>query len=282
MKAPEIVTATTKKIVGFYVEHQSLILTTGTIGFSLATTAVTFRNANYILQVIDDAKQMIGDTESKEERNKIYAATIKELAPKVLPILALEAATITCSLQMKKVTDLKEKKLAEASSALVLAQNAISSYKAFQNKAEAELGDEKTKKIHAEVAKERIENNPMTEKNTVNVPFVNTDYLYFDVFGNRYFHSDKSPKEIEEFVFQLSKDLYDGNCEGDKAYVNDIYEFINHSLVITGGNEFGWLADSHRDSETIRVSITPSEMNDHSTLCYELDILAQPLFRTRY
>jgi hypothetical protein len=269
-----------KEATKFYFDHQSLILTGGTIGFSIATTAVTMKNSRAILNTLDDAKAMLAEENDDVRRKDIYAATLKELAPKIIPIVILQAATIVCSIESKKLTDANAKKLSEATAALTLAQGAITQYQAFNEKAEEELGEKKTSKIRKEIAKERIEENPKTEMNT----FANGSYLYHDVFANRYIYSDKSPADIEQFCFDLSKDLYDGNCDDDETCVNDIYAFLDKSLQITSGNSFGWRAEDGRGrcaSDLIRVAITPAEMNDHQTLCYDLDLMASPLFRTR-
>lgn len=274
-----------KKAGAFYLEHQSTFLAGGTIGFSLATTAVTMRKSRDIMNTLDDAKVMLAETEDKEKKKEIYEATIKEIAPKLLPILALQAATIACALRSKKITDEKDKRLLEAASALSLAQNAITQYQMFNDKAEEQLGEKKTKKIRQEIAQERIEEQPMTEKNTFNAPMVNEDYLYHDIFGNRYIHSSKSPSDIEKFAMDMSKDLYDGNCEDDRLDVNELYNYICRNASIRSGSDFGWRAEDacgRQVSDIVKVVITPAEMGDHKTLCYDLDIMARPLFRTRY
>lgn len=281
----QIIGGALKKVGSFYLEHQSTILAGGTIGFSLATTAVTFKNARDITNILDDAKAILAEETDDSKKKEIYAATLKELAPKMLPILVLQAATIACSLQSKKLSDNKDKRLLEAASALSVAQNAIMQYQAFNEKAEEQLGEKKTKKIRQEIAQERVEADPMTKSNTVNAPIVNGDYLYHDVFGNRYFHSSKSPSEIENFCTDLGKDLYDGNYYGDTVFINDIYNYIAKDLEIRSGKDYGWLASDacgNHPTDTVKVYITPAEMGDHKTLCYDLDIIAHPLFRTRY
>lgn len=269
-----------KEVGRFYLDHQSLILTGGTIGFSLATTAVTIKNSRAIINTLDDAKAMLADETDEARRKEIYGLTIKELAPKVLPIVVLQAATIACSLEAKRLTDSTAKKLSEATSALTLAQGAIAQYQAFNEKAEEELGEKKAAKLRKEIAAERIEESPKTDANT----FANGSYLYHDVFGNRYIYSNKSPQDIEQYCFDLSKDLYDGNCDGDEVCVNEIYNYINKDLQIASANSFGWKAEDGRGrhaSDLIRIAITPAEMSDHQTLCYDLDLMASPLFRTR-
>ncbi len=285
MKPNKLVMEYLKKANEFYFEHQSIILTGGTIGFSLATTFTTMKYSRDVLNILDEAKEMLSKEENADKKKDIYGATIKEIAPKLLPIIIFQTATILCAIQNKKIYDVQEKKLTDAMSALSLAQNAIIQYQTFQKTAEEQLGEKKLDKINKEVAQERINNNPPTESNTVIQQSANSMYYYYDVFGNRYFWSTKAPGEIEKFCLELSKDLYDGNCDDDRVSVNDIYRFIDKSLIIDYSKEWGWLAEDGRgmkDSDLVNVRITPAECPDHKTLCYELDMDPRPLFRTRY
>lgn len=276
------VTSVIKGVGEFYFKHQSTLLTGGTVVFSLATTAMTFKNATYILNTLSDAKAMLEDESNSDKKGAIYTATLKELAPKVLPIVIFQTCTILCALESKRQSD---RKLADAASALALAQNAIMQYQAFNDKAEAELGVKKASKLRKEIAQERVDSNPLTANNLVSTSQPGQIYVYYDTFGSRYIQSTKSPHEIEKFCFELSKDLYDGNCDGDKITVNEIYTFINPDIVTQSADDFGWCAEDsrgQRDSRLVDLYITPAEMADHQTLCYELNLIARPLFRTRY
>lgn len=274
-----------KKAGTFYFEHQSIILTGGAIGFSLATTATTMMYSRDILNTLDEAKEMLSKEENEDKKKDIYGATIKEIAPKLLPIVIFQSATILCTVQNKRIYDAQERKLTDAVSALSLAQNAIVQYQTFQKTAEEQLGEKKLDKINKEVAQERINNNPPTENNTVVQQTANNMYYYFDTFANRYFWSTKAPGEIEKFALDRSKDLYDGNCDDDRVCVNDIYRFIDKQLIIDYSRDWGWLAEDSRgmkDSDLVSIRITPAECPDHKTLCYELDLDPRPLFRTRF
>lgn len=266
----------------FYILHQSTVLTVGTIGCSIATTALTFKNANYILETLRVAKVMLEDESNADKKGAIYTATLKELAPKVIPIIIFQTLTILCALENKKQSD---KKIADMTSALMLAQNAISQYQVFNERAETELGEKKAAKLRKEIAQERVDETPITTNNLTPVTAAGQIFTYYDTFGNRYIQSSKSPADIEQFCFEMSKDLYDGNCDGDRVTVNEIYTFINSDVSTPSGDDFGWLSEDsrgQRSSNLISLYITPAEMSDHKTLCYELDLQARPLFRTRY
>ena len=148
----KIVGKVTGEVGKFYLAHESTILTGGTIGFSMATTAVTYRNADKIKQVLLDASYALQDLKSngasKEEINQVYVDTLKLLAPLVLPIVIFQAATIGCACMSKKQAD---KKIAEAAGALSIAQAAISQYQSFQKEAEETLGEKKYMKLQQDI-----------------------------------------------------------------------------------------------------------------------------------
>lgn len=254
-----------KPVMKFYILHQSAILTGGTIGFSLATTVTTIRNARGIIETIDAAKQMIAEAKDDNEKHNIYVATIKRLAPQAIPIIIFQSATIACAITAKKQSD---KKISNMTEALTLANNAIAGYKAFQKEAEEALGEEKAKEVKDAVNKEEIAKNPQTESNTANdPPIANQIYKYWDDFASRYFYSTQSPSQIRERVQNLSIALDKGDInQQDSAgrnYVtyNDIYRLIDAKLKVTAGDDWGWYDDrrGQLDESTIDIEISPIE-----------------------
>lgn len=140
----------------FYVNHQSVILTGGTIGFSMATTAVAMRNAVKINDILYTARDALSQCDTKEEKNAVYKLFMKELVPLILPIVIFQAATIGCALVSKKQLDIKDKKLAEAAGALSIAQSAVAQYQAFAKEAETALGEKKYDKLQSDISKDMI------------------------------------------------------------------------------------------------------------------------------
>lgn len=265
-------------MTSIYIHHEGAILTVGSIAFSGAAIAMSVKNSRDILTIIDDGKHALSIEKDREIRKKIYISILRDLTPKAGPIVGFYAASIACTLVNKKHTD---KKIAELTAALGLAQNAITQYQLWQKEAEKELG-EKVDIVNQAVAEKQEERHPM---NPPMYAAANEDYFYYDIVGNRYFHSTKSPAEIENFCKEASYDLCDGNVDGDRITYNDIYDFIGKNLETGGGNEFGWLAEmsrGRRRSDIINVRISPTEMSDHETLVWQLDLCGAPLFRTRY
>lgn len=272
----------------FYIRHESSVLTAGTIGFSLATTAVTLRNARFIMNTIDDAHAMLESAKTNDEKGKIFVATVKELAPKAIPIIIFQSLTIFCAIRSKKESD---KKIAELTEALAMANNAITSYKAFEKEAKEKLGNEKFEEVKKEVADDIVKEHTETPEN--HEPAANNSYLYWDNYCNRYFYSTVSPSEMKARVHNLSIKLtkgeinnYDdaGRC---KVTYNDIYElFGDKSLIVhPAGDGWGWYdTDKCRgvDEEAISVYISPTEdpnNPDHTVWFFDLE--GGPFFRTK-
>lgn len=169
---------TIAKVLGtigkFYVEHESTILTAGTIGFSLATTSVAIRNAGEMNYILQEARVALAQCNTKEERNDVYKLFLKQMAPLVLPIIIFQAATIGCAVASKRQAD---KKIAEAAGALSIAQAAISQYQSFTKEAEEALGEEKIHDIQKEIAENTVYE---ASKSPVNSKLTDEDQLIYE------------------------------------------------------------------------------------------------------
>lgn len=274
----------------FYIRHESSVLTAGTIGFSLATTAVTLRNARFIMNTIDDAHVMLENAKTNDKKEKIFVVTVKELAPKAIPIIVFQSLTILCAIRSKKESD---KKIAELTEALAMANNAITSYKAFEKEAKEKLGDEKYAEVKDVVAKEVLEEHPEKPINDIsNTPSGNEVFEYWDNFTNRRFYSTVSPSEMRMRIHNLSLRFTKGEInnyddEGrSKVTYNDIYElFKDDALVVHPvGDTWGWYdtdapyRDADEDAITVWISPTEDPNNPDHTVWF-FDMEGGPFFR---
>lgn len=141
-----------KTVSTFYLQNQSTILTTGTIGFSWAATLLAVKNASEIHYVLTDYRDGIQNCNTKEERNKLISLTLKALMRRVLPILIFEGMATACAIGAKKHTDKVELSLAETAGALSIAQSAITQYQTFAKEAEDALGPERYHDIQKEIS----------------------------------------------------------------------------------------------------------------------------------
>lgn len=211
----------------FYIANESLILTTGTIGFSFATTAVTYKNAVAINNVLTDAKYALMNCNTKEEKSEVYKLMLKELFHLAAPIIIFQGLTVACAVTSKKRYD---KKLAEAAGALSIAQAAIAQYQSFQKQAEKELGEEKYHEIQEEIYKnQEIDGRRFSVVASEGAP---GEGLFIDKYSgkpfwstreqikmaaremNRVISKDGEPVTIDDFYGLIgNKDLTDQQCE---------------------------------------------------------------------
>ncbi len=266
-----------------YLDNASTVNAIGAIGFSCLSTATAIKNSREIIDTINDIRAIYPTLPDEEHRREFLKCGIKKLAPLIAPIVGFQAAAITFIMLNKKQLDEANKKIADLTAALVVAQNAISQYQEFKKKAEEELSAKKLEKIKNEMVTENLEKNPQTKENTANAPFANENYIYYSTNRKDYINSDKSPVEIENFCKKAVYDLKDGNLFGDEFTYNDIYEFMAPGIATNDSKWFGWTAEDvmrmgMADSSLIGVDIIPSEKSDHQTLCYEITLHGHELF----
>ena len=238
IKQNKVVSKVVSEAGKFYVNHESAILTGGTIGFSLATTAVTLKNAELISIIMRDTKEELWNAHSTEEKNVIYAETLKALVPLVAPIILFQAATIGCALYSKKQSD---KKLAAAAGALSIATETIARYEAFQKQAEEALGEKKYAKLQQDIyAKQEVDGRRFTAIASEGAP---GEVLFIDKYSGRPFWSTTG--QIEMAARELSRRL-DADGGYDQVSINDFYDLINNNdLTINElGERFGYISDS--------------------------------------
>lgn len=224
VKNNKVVKVFTTELGKFYVNHESAILTGGTIGFSLATTALTIKNSRQINYIIDLTRNSLAVCQTKEERNEVYADALKGLAPLVLPIMLFQAATIGCALYSKKQSD---KKLAAAASALSIANEAVARYQAFQKETEKALGEKKYQEVQDEI----YNNQVVDGRRFATLPLEGApgEILIIDGFTGRPFWSTRQQVEwaVEKACDSITPDD-NGNVRNDYVSIDDIHGLIGN------------------------------------------------------
>lgn len=241
-----------KEIGKFYKQNESIILTTGTIGFSLATTGVAMKNATDIHYILADCRAALQNCNTKEERDHLYACTLRALIPLVAPIVIFQGATIGCAVFSKKQAD---KKLAEAASALTIAQAAITQYQNFQKQAEESLGEEK----YAQLQEDIYKNVEVDGRRFASLPAEGApgEMLFIDKYSGRPFWCNESrikfATERLSLLLQQDNGAYDGVIS-----INDWYDEIqNPDLTRTElGDRFGYLSKVEKNGISYRLTDT--------------------------
>lgn len=244
------------KVIGeigrFYINHESAILTTGTIGFSWAATCIAMKNATEVHYILADCRDALQNCNTKEERNQVYSITLKELFPLMFPILLLEGASTACAIFSKKQYD---KKLAEAAGALSIAQAALTQYQLFQKETEKALGEEKYLELQDDICKNiDVDGRRFTTLTTEGAP---GEMLFIDKYSGRPFwcHESRIKFATERLSVALSQD--NGSYDGVIS-INDWYDEIqNPDLTRTDlGDRFGYLAKVEKNGISYRLSDT--------------------------
>ena len=236
----KVVGAVTGEIGKFYLSHESAILTGGTIGFSLATTAITIKNSREINYILDITRNSLEKCQTKEERNEVFAETLKQLAPLVLPIMLFQGATIGCALYSKKQAD---KKLAAAAGALSIANEAIARYQAFQKQTEEALGEKKYAKLQEDIYK----NQEVDGRRFSTLPLEGApgEILMIDKYSGRPFWS--TTERVDNAAREMSR-MISRNGSYDMVTIDDFYGLIGNVDLTSQESElatrFGYVADA--------------------------------------
>lgn len=233
----KVVSTITTELGKFYGEHKGLILTGGTITFSLATTAVTLKNAREIMDTLDDAKAALANCNTQDEKNKVFAMTLKTLAPLVTPIIIFQMATIGCAVVAKKESD---KKIAELAGALSIAQQAVTYYQSFQKDAEEALGEKKYAKLQDDIYKNKeVDGRQFTAIASEGAP---GEVLMIDKYSGRPFWS--TTERVESAARELGRRISpDGGF--DQQSINDYYDLIGNTDLTPNelAERFGYISD---------------------------------------
>ena len=258
LKSNPVVTKAIGAAGKIYLEHESLILTSGTIGFGLAATAVAMKNAVKINETLRFAREALAECNTKEEHNDVYKLFLSEMAPLVAPIVIFEAAMIGCSILSKKKLDLKDKKIAELAGALSIAQTAVTQYQTFAKEAETALGEKKYDKLQEDISKNvTVDGRRFTNIASEGAP---GEILMIDKYTGRPFWS--TPDKVKYAAQELSRRL---SPEGgyDIQTVDDWYDLIGNTDLITEGEKgvlarkFGYVSGSF-GSDDISTRLTDS------------------------
>ena len=233
----KVVQTVTSEVGKFYAEHQSSILTTGIIGCSTATTAVTFRNADKIKETLRDAQAALATCNTQDEKNKVYKLALTELAPLVAPIIIFQTATIGLAIFSKRESD---RKLAAATSALTVANEVIAQYQSFQKQTEEALGEKEYEKLQKKIYKEQeVDGRRFTAIASEGAP---GEVLIINKYDGRPFWctTDRIENAAREYSRRLSP-----SGGYDQQSLNDFYELIgNNDLTPNELSErFGHVAE---------------------------------------
>lgn len=255
---PRAVTSLLATASSFYVSNESTILSGGSILASGGAIVISIRNSKDILETIAEGKEILAKNSDPDLRKRIYLDILKELTPKVAPIVILYGTSIFFTILNKKHSD---KKIADLTASANLAQNAILQYQLWKREAEKELGQEKVDAVNNNVVENVVRHNPPTEKNTEGPkgPMVSSMFCWYDGnTPNRYLWSFKSPNDVRKWEITMNGELNSLQCDGNEIGINDFYSFLSEGL------DTNYTIYSYDRDERLKWKLTAEDVHHYS------------------
>lgn len=242
-----------KTTTKFVSDNSPMLLTGVAVGGVVATALLAARGGGPAYQDILHAESERGEALTFVEKAKL---TYRHYIPAALiaggTIAALVAAHTASS-----------NRVAAAMGAYSILEN---SYREFREKAIEIHGENKMAKVDQDVLKDRINNNPPTDRNTtVVVTGSDQEQLFYDKPHDRYFTS--TVNEVDRAVNETNR-----ICLND-MYVsqNEFYRFLGVPTV-SHGDDFGWKSSDGWLEIKFDTMMTPEQRS-----CITIDYDTTPL-----
>lgn len=200
-------------------KHSPEILTGLGIGGMITSTILAVRATPKALKLMEAKKKELKTT-------KLTAKdTVKTTWKCYIPAVATSVVSATCIIGASSVN---LKRNAALATAYRLSEAALTEYK---EKVIETIGEKKEQAIHDEMAKDKVERNPVSTSEVIITD--KGDTLFYDILSGRYFKSDieKIRAARNELNRQMLDDMY--------ISVNEFYDAIGLPHTAQG-YEFGW------------------------------------------
>ena len=219
-------------ISAFYLNNESTILAVGSIATSGGAVILAAKNSHDILEIISDGKEILSKNQDPALRKRIYLDILKELTPKVAPIMVLYGISVTCTILNKRHSD---KKIADLTATAGLAQSALLQYQLWKKEAEKELDEEQVKEVNNKVAEEVVKQCPPTKQNTYGSEIKDMPTMFCWKDGNtpnRFLWSFKSENDVLKWAIEQNGELNALRCDNNEISINDFYAFLSEGLDV--------------------------------------------------
>lgn len=216
------------------VDNSPAILTGLAVAGVVSTAILAGKATPRALQEISEAESE--QTEPLSVNQKIFL-----VGHCYLPAIVSGAFTISCLIMAQSIN---AKRYAAMMSALNLSEIA---HKEYQQKVTETLGVNKEQKVRDEVAQDRVNNHPVSDREVIITG--NGNVLCYDSYSDRYFESEMQTlrKSENEINFQIIHEMY--------ASLNDFYSAIGLAQIPVG-DEVGWTNDRKFD---LKITTTLSK-----------------------
>lgn len=233
-------------------DHSPEILTGIGITGMLSTTVLAVKATPKALKLIDERKEEIGTDELTN------AEIIKSCWKCYIPSAVTASVSIACLISANSVNS---KRNAVLATAYKLSESAFSEYK---EKVIETIGENREKEIKDEMAKDKIEKNPV--KNSEVIITGKGDTLCYDAISGRYFECDvdKIRKAENTINKRLMNDMY---CS-----LNEFYDLLGLSYTKMGF-DLGW----NIDDGMVEVEFS-TQLSEDDRPCIVIDYSISPKY----
>lgn len=244
-----------KNLKSAVVKHSPAILTGLGITGMITTTVLAVKATPKALDIIADVKEQ---HECDTEKKVIAKELITKVTPIYIPAMITGAVSVACLIGANSV---HVKRNAALAAAYTISDTALREYR---EKVVETMGKKKDKDIKDEIAKDKLEHDPV-QNHEVIITRRGTTLCYDCIFG-RYFRSDMETikRAITKINRTIVTDMY--------ASLNDFYSEIDIPPVKIG-DMIGWNID---DGE-LDVDFS-SQLADDGTPCLVIGYTAAPKY----
>lgn len=230
------------------------ILTSLGVGGLITTVIFAVKATPKALDIIDGLVFEANSCDEEVEKMDIIKATWKCY----IPTIVMGGITVGCIIGSNNINMRRNAALAS------LYSISETTLKEYQAKVVEQIGVNKAEKIKDEIAKDRLEKDPITDHQVI---FTGKgDTLCYEVLSGRYFKSDID--KIKKAENKLVKDLLLDNF----ISLNDVYDELGLDSTKMG-DDIGWRVDIGMLAFDFR-----SQLSTDGTPCLVIDYVTEPTY----
>lgn len=245
-----------KDVKNIAIQHSPEILTGIGVAGMITTTFLAVKATPKALILIREA-------EFEKDRDLSSTEKIRACWRPYIPAIITGTVSTTCLIGASSVSLRRNAALATA---YTLSETALKEYRA---KVVETIGEKKESAVRDAIAKDKIEQNPVTTKEVIFTEKGGT--LCYDVISGRYFKSDI--EQLRRVANELNRRMI------DEMYisVNDMYYELGLPLISSSiGDDIGW----NVDRGLIEFNFS-SQLADDGTPCLVVDYSVVPRYNYR-
>ena len=247
-------------------KHSPEILTGIGIAGMLSTTILAVRATPKALVLIEEKKREKKFAGEQPELTKIEV--VKTAWKPYIPAAVTGTASVACLVGASSVNARRNAALAAA---YALSETTLADYK---EKVVETLGEKKAQAVKDAIAKDKIENDPVTRKEVVLTDKGET--LFYESLSGRYFKSDY--ESIRSAVNTLNEQL----LLDDYITLNEFYEAIGLDDIQPLGDQLKWRVNPDSSDKGLIQLDFSSQLTDDMTPCAVIGFSNPPKYDLRY